>query len=542
MTVKVPWLRRMQRRRLRAVLRGASRLSKSGQLGRIPSLKALLTSTPITACEGRASRLLFGAAYDDAERVVRQYLLVRMAGQSLNNALLYALGTPGSVVAHPLPIEWRRVLRSQGFRVAERRSQLLFAGFLLAMLGYGILSNLRRVIENVLALVRPALKPAGPFVYFDGMSPGTLPQPAPDGRSHDFVTWYTRWEGRARDVEALCHGVTSVKPRTVYGMALIPVSSVTLPLTGISSMARLLIYSIWAAALAAYDLTRGRWWHALMLSEAGLAMQLRLQRADRVAQDYLLHNSRLTFRPLWTYEAEARGARVILYFYSTNSEGFRPAVGDTQPGYGWRSMNWPHYLVWDDGLAGFVRRAVGPDARISIVGPIWFTSSPELMPAFGGRTIGVFDVTPFRRSIYLTAGPDREFYVPKTSIAFLSDTLHVARENGYSLVWKRKRKIGALAHARYRRFAEELESAEGVAAISPDISAVRVIEACDMVISMPFTSTALIARHFKKPSCYYDPRALLRADDRAAHGLPIIQSREALAAWVAHHASRRASA
>ena len=32
-------------------------------------------------------------------------------------------------------------------------------------------------------------------------------------------------------------------------------------------------------------------------------------------------------------------------------------------------------------------------------------------------------------------------------------------------------------------------------------------------ISIPFTSTALIGKHFNKPSCFYDPMMLLDKDD-----------------------------
>jgi hypothetical protein len=48
---------------------------------------------------------------------------------------------------------------------------------------------------------------------------------------------------------------------------------------------------------------------------------------------------------------------------------------------------------------------------------------------------------------------------------------------------------------------------------------------------MPFTSTALIARHLGKPSCYYDPTGLVQKNDRAAHGIPIVTGMEELKSW-----------
>jgi len=67
--------------------------------------------------------------------------------------------------------------------------------------------------------------------------------------------------------------------------------------------------------------------------------------------------------------------------------------------------------------------------------------------------------------------------------------------------------------------------------VDPDISAYRVIEASTAVISMPFTSTALIARELGKPSCYYDPTDMIQKDDRAGHGIDIISGPEELRKW-----------
>ena len=154
------------------------------------------------------------------------------------------------------------------------------------------------------------------------------------------------------------------------------------------------------------------------------------------------------------------------------------------------------------------------------------------MPSFSGRGVAVFDVTPHRSSRYRTLGADFEFYVPKTCIQFLHDIQQVTKDAGYVMLWKRKRKIGSIAHPRYRFFAERLSESENVITVDPDISAYQVIEASTLVISMPFTSTALIARELGKPSCYYDSTGLVQQDDRAAHGIEIIRGSEELTRWL----------
>ncbi len=68
--------------------------------------------------------------------------------------------------------------------------------------------------------------------------------------------------------------------------------------------------------------------------------------------------------------------------------------------------------------------------------------------------------------------------------------------------------------------------------VAPESAAVDVIDASIATISIPFTSTAFIARSLGKPSVYYDSSGLLDRSDEAAHGIPILQSKEELSLWL----------
>jgi polysaccharide biosynthesis PFTS motif protein len=301
-------------------------------------------------------------------------------------------------------------------------------------------------------------------------------------------------------------------------------------------MAAYLGYVLWATRaflFAAFDLFRGRWWHALLLNQAVVSEQVRRLPATRLARQYLFHNSNWLYRPLWTYEAEARGSEIIFYFYSTNCEGFRKLDGGAATViYGYQAMNWPIYLVWDDFQARFVRRCAGPSSNIKCVGPIWFQSSELENPTPREGGVAVFDVTPFRASYFSALALDNEFYTPPVAKMFLGHTSAVLAESGFLMLWKRKRSIGRMAHPHYRLFADRLAGESFVYVIDPGTSAVEVIEASTAVVSMPFTSTALIAKEMGKPSVYYDPTGLLHRDDPAAHGIPVVSSPDELKCWL----------
>ncbi|MBI9082631.1 MAG: polysaccharide biosynthesis PFTS motif protein [Desulfobacterales bacterium] len=519
-------------RRLRRIMRGYRFLKKSKSLNRISDINRALTSQPLDIKEKQLSKFIFGKGIEQAKLVCRQYLLIRVAGRNLNRAMLYALGKQGSSVFYHLPTEWREILKNNGFKVETLRTALLWNVFVGIMMAYGVLTIAKIIISGIWSLHNQSTKKLGSYVYFDNLGPGNLPQPCRDGCSHDIISWYMQWTERVSNLDTICHGVICADHKVVNGTPVVPNPAPFPPLAQFGLIARFIIWSLGAILIATWDYLRGRWWHALLLNQAALAAQVRMQSPKLLAKEYLFHNSGWIYRPLWSYEAERLGSRITFYFYSTNCDDFKRTDGYPPPSYGLKAMNWPHYLVWDAYQADFVRRAVGKTASISIVGPIWFNTSAKEMPVFSGKGVAVFDVTPHRSSKYQTLGADFDLYIPEICIPFLQDIQQVTQDDGYLMLWKRKRQIGSFAHRQYRFFEERISKAKNVIIIDPGISAYRVIEASTFVISMPFTSTALIARQLDKPSCYYDPTGMIQKDDRAAHGIVIIRGLEELKKWL----------
>jgi len=330
----------------------------------------------------------------------------------------------------------------------------------------------------------------------------------------------------------LCHSVPNARICHIDGLPVVFLSHQLLPLCKWDDLVRFAGWAFMAIMRAVFDLLRGHWWHAILLTESGKAAIVRFQTDDKLARDYLFHQSGSIYRPLWTYEAEKKGARIIFYFYSTNCGNFKRPEGYLVDMGSWHVMNWPLYLVWDEFHADFVRRAVGKDARIEVVKPIYFISCTVEMPALPPRSMAVFDVQPQRSSRYQILGAAEEYYVPRTSIAFLSDIHTVILENKGTMAHKRKRHIGNRLHPKYAAFIKSIIAIGGVLSIEPDTSALRVIEGCSAVISMPFTSTALWGRELGKPSVYYDPFGAVQKDDRAAHGIQVLCGKDELREWL----------
>lgn len=528
------WANRHANRRLMQTMRGYRYLKQSGGLGRLNALQHALTLTEIVSCKGRCSQLLFGAGVDSAELAIRQYLLVRLAFPKLNGAVLHALGKSGASVVHHLSPDWRDITRQHGFEVSNLWSGFVWYGFVAIRFGKGLINLAKIAWSSAWQVLSGSKRNLGKYVFFDAMAANNLPQPGIDGRSHDIFNWYEQWEGRVAEVDSLCHGISDAGSKLANKRPVIGMRWPVPPLENAASLARFLAWGMMATGLALLDLLRGRWWHALMLGDAATAALVRMQSMNNLGKEYLYTQSRSCDRPLYTYELQQRGAKITFYFYSTNSEPLmRPSAHQTQL-FLWQAMNWPRYLVWNSYQVEFVRRMVGDSAAISVVGPIWFSTSAIEFPIISERTIAVFDVQPMRMSFYRLLAQEVDYFVPSICNQFLSDCFHSIRAIGASMAFKRKRQLNSkYHHPQYVRFVEMLSRWENVVEIDPDTSAYKVMEKCSAAISMPFTSTAHIARELGKPACFYDPTGMIQRDDRAAHGIPIIIGPNELQGWLA---------
>lgn len=527
------FVKRMQRARLRRVMRGYGALKMSSHLNRIARLKEVLTEHSLGITETQFSSFVMGVTTASNELVVRQYLLLMLGDIKLNHALLLAAGKKKARVIFPLPKVWREILVQHGFAVAHVRSGLLWQFYVFVLFIYGVAKIGKIACGGITSMGGLALKQSK-YVYFESIGQGNLPQGTDSIKSYDIVSWYLKWSGRSKNIDAVRHSVANVSPVTVDNIAVVPQRSALPALRGWGPIIKYLAWGLGASIVAVCDYLRGRWWSALMLNQAALAAQVRNLSEKSLAREYLFNNSSWVYRPLWTYEAERIGSVITFYFYSTNCEGFKQLDGYAPIYYGYKAMNWPRYLVWDEYQADFVRRAVGEQANVVVVGSIWFQDAAVKMPILNGPGVAVFDVTPFRFSRYCLFGLSSEFYTPAVANQFLLDVSDVCQRHSVSMLWKMKRNVGRIAHPYYRHLSSQLEEIAHIALVDPDISVVRVIESSFAVISMPFTSTALIAKEMGKLTAYYDPLGLLQKDDWAAHGIEILCGSNELNVWLSN--------
>jgi len=450
---------------------------------------------------------------------VRQYLTVRILGISFNKEILYSVGAK-KPIRHPLPKEWRNALISKQIKVDNFSCALLWYGYVTLLWGYGVLQWLKSFWS-----VPYKRQDLGNYIYFHGLDKNNISHNA---KGHNIVNWYLQWKNKSQDINSACHSVKDLSNFKLNGLNIVNTDGLP-KLEG----RQILYYYIYSIYLIVYSfiMILIRPYYGLMLGEILKLVRTSLADKDQLASDYLFHNSGPFYRPMWTYEVQRKGSRVLFYFYSTNNENFKTVDGYPVQNT-WHLISWPYYMTWDEYQADFVKRFAHGNPIVEDVGPIWFSSN-DVEISVPLNSIAVFDVTPYRVSRYITLGSPTEFYVPRVANQFLNDIQKVLIQNNCTMAHKMKR-TNPYVHKKYNYNIKRLMQMQNYIEISADLDATQLIQKTKACISMPFTSTALIAQFKGKPSVYYDPYGTIQKDDIAAHGIPILSGIDELNTWVRH--------
>ncbi len=194
-------------------------------------------------------------------------------------------------------------------------------------------------------------------------------------------------------------------------------------------------------------------------------------------------------------------------------------------------MRWNRFIVWDAQQRDFLKQYC-PNAEYQVVGPISFSDTNTIINNYGsGVKIAVFDITPTRPISYTSLGSALpSYWSTELSLKFFSDIASLQTINNTTLLWKRKITVGHsfINKGFIIRLNKYLQGGK-IISVDPAISAHRLIEKCDAVISMPFTSTSIVGKELGKPSIFYDASASIEQNE--SHGIPVLKSKDELKNW-----------
>jgi polysaccharide biosynthesis PFTS motif protein len=210
-----------------------------------------------------------------------------------------------------------------------------------------------------------------------------------------------------------------------------------------------------------------------------------------------------------------------MFWYSENSRPISIKIGQEV-----RNMqldflninNFLHHFVWTESFGKYLEKNYR--SEWTAMGPILFYN-PDFK--FGQEEIDllIFDVTPFADA------KEDEFYSEKNTLNFIRDLVQEARKLDLKTAIKPKRNYTSLHSLNYIEYLEQLENEGKIICVNPNVNLFEIISKAHVVVCIPFTSPALIAKKLKKDVFYYFPNNSLFADINGLE-VPLIQGQDQL--------------
>jgi polysaccharide biosynthesis PFTS motif protein len=225
-------------------------------------------------------------------------------------------------------------------------------------------------------------------------------------------------------------------------------------------------------------------------------------------------NSDLIYKPLWTYiKKNNLENNVYLYFYSDNfiPINTKNKFKDLNNIIGFGLQSWKKYIFWNKNQ--FLRFKKITNKKID------YLISPYSFIPFEGKnsilkkrkkTLSIFDVHPMNLYGYSVFSDPKNIYTFTYCKKFIDDLVFLQNKYDFNLIIKSKlrNKNFNIFSKKYYEYLQSLKNKK-IQILDKDISAMSVIRISDAVVSIPFTSPALLACSLNKKTCYYDPKSII---------------------------------
>jgi polysaccharide biosynthesis PFTS motif protein len=436
-----------------------------------------------------------------------------LGGQILEN-----LSNHSSLINTPLPNKWFNILIENKFKINKIACNIKFYIIII----FTFIANLKLILKIIHKSLTNKSNIINNSVHFINLKSNNLP-PNLTNKNYDLISWYIESKAFIKGIKYIYHDVYDSNP-LIYNS--INIQSNELPIITIKNRSKIFTFTLWAIQsfiIALFDLLRGNWWHALILGEAAKNKVVELTDKHNLSIAYYFPYSSECYRPMWTYTAFTKGVDIISFFYSTFEQPTSKYSNSNQK-FEFYLYNWPKSLLWDENQLSLLQKNTKFKINEFIVGPVWTVDSKETLKKYRSFTIVVFDTQIHKKYYHFGVSTLADYYEknPNVNLNFLKDIVLIADMFDINVIHKTKRNIGYRTLNSYDSLLKKLNKKLNYQQYDSSISPLKLIENANIVISSPFTSTALFAKNLNKPSFFYDPSSWVQKNDSASHDIPII--------------------
>ncbi len=251
-----------------------------------------------------------------------------------------------------------------------------------------------------------------------------------------------------------------------------------------------------------------------------------------------------TYKPLWAIELEKKNCKTQIYLkgsinnISENKRNFK--INENRDDYdsiGFKIDRWKNYLIWHPAIENVLRQNIKSINKVTCIkiNPYeGYFHEPNLKRkiAIPKKSVSVFPFSKVKTHYGITALNDYFYSDADLLEKFLDDIYEILISNDITMVLKMKKKKFTEEYKRDIKVFEKFKKKEKVIFLSSELPVYDIVNLTMGSISVPFSSTALIAKKINKPSIYYDPKSFVSLDDVFSSGIEIFSSKKELSNFI----------
>ena len=335
-------------------------------------------------------------------------------------------------------------------------------------------------------------------------------------KDNDFscIGWFLKNEIKKTDISFILHSEKRFNDNSIYkDKKFLYRKNLIPPINNFFSRLLFLKQSCTELFFCFFNLLVGKWIDCLFIEHVIDFVKLNNIEQKKLPSKYYFSSSYELVRPLWTYFL--KNSKCVYFNYAASIPGFFYNERRDYDFYN-RLLYWDEELHWSKYFVSYLSKIKKNKKNIRLVNYIYGQDSNKKINLNfneNRKKISVFDITPpFEKNSVTNNITNLNYHSAQNIIKFLDDICFYAKEMNYDILWKQRwdttnytyHKNKKIHDKTYIEYSKNLVLRENVYKFHSYIPPLKLINICDLCISLPFTSTSLIADKFKKKSIFYD--------------------------------------
>jgi polysaccharide biosynthesis PFTS motif protein len=406
---------------------------------------------------------------------------------------------------YPLPLEYLQILKKKGFKINFLLSKILWNFLIFIFL---IHHSIKIFINYFLATNNTLIDNKNTIIYLSSM-PKIDPNDDLNSNLPDFYNWFANFfytKKKTKNKIIFVHENKKIKNIEINSK-----KNISYEIMYVKNFLfrNLKTYKYILSIKDSFLIVFEKGWDKILILDEIIKYKYISQNIDN-KPDYALFNmSNMTFQPLWSKLKNVNNEFMdYIFYYSTNIIPLVEKPELTANIFGYRLHSWNNYILWNKNQKNWIEYCSKKKINSLIVNDyIPFEGKNINILKNYNKKIVIFDVQPRNDYVYYNFMHVGNIYTLEYCTNFFLDITESIKKiyPQAEIIYKVKRDIKTINKKYLKLVTEVASKIENFKVFHDEISAQSLIKACDASISIPFTSTALIADYLKKPSIYYHP-------------------------------------